>query len=134
MNANALMAMDHFLETKYPRCKIILLSAMNMPPEISTVVKGRFELPQSTIDTVNRTSQPTILLPINLDRVHWACMVLDRITQRIPIYDSLSCTKTKKYMGKLADNLSSKCDASSYTRYVYDIPIQNDGSSCGFFV
>lgn len=90
-------------------------------------------LPKLTVDAINGVSESIIFLPINIDKVHWACLVLSRPKGNIHIYDSLERVRTKKFLGKIADDISEKCDAADYAHYIFENPIQKDGTSCGFF-
>lgn len=60
-----------------------MLQPMYMPPMASTVVESRFALSDADTSSIRDFTRDVLLLPLNLDRVHWACLVIHRPKWRV---------------------------------------------------
>ena len=85
-----------------------------------------------------------VVIPINLDDLHWMCVVVDFVNKRFVAHDSLSRGKAKHQdkinltrtwlQAEHGRRLESELDLSSWTDEHSGTPAQTDGFNCGVFV
>ncbi|EEY56556.1 cysteine protease family C48, putative [Phytophthora infestans T30-4] len=80
-------------------------------------------------------SHQFVLLPINFGGTHWGCLVVDRDTKVIKMYDSMGGKRNKKRLQKMAEEIrTGPLRDDSYEALEVTEPVQTDSDSCGVFV
>ncbi|EEY56678.1 cysteine protease family C48, putative [Phytophthora infestans T30-4] len=91
----------------------------------------------STLDKVGESvaSHQFVLLPINFGGTHWGCLVVDRDTKVIKMYDSMGGKRNKKRLQKMAEEIrTGPLRDDSYEALEVTEPVQTNSDSCGVFV
>ncbi|EEY63241.1 cysteine protease family C48, putative [Phytophthora infestans T30-4] len=80
-------------------------------------------------------SHQFVLLPINVGGTHRGCLVVDRDTKVIKMYDSMGGKRNKKRLQKMAEEIrTGPLRDDSYEALEVTEPVQTDSDSCGVFV
>ncbi|ETI53140.1 hypothetical protein F443_03869 [Phytophthora nicotianae P1569] len=79
------------------------------------------------------TSRQYLLMPINLSGAHWVCLVIDGISKKIELYDSMGSTMYLKRLKAIADEIVAALP-DAYEEITVNGPLQHDGDSCGVLV
>jgi len=111
-----------FLDTlaqKFKKSKTILLPQLGKPAPH----KGK-RIPQATL---------FVFMPINLNRSHWTCILVDMVKGKFMCYDSLDSWAHHKLLSELAAEMISRT-LTGFTQIAVHNPLQKDGNNCGLFV
>ncbi|KAL4101369.1 hypothetical protein PRIC1_005121 [Phytophthora ramorum] len=120
-----------FLETlshKYKKNKTIFLPQLSNPaPE-----KGK-RIPQATLNALETTSEDFVFMSINLNRCHWACILVDMMKGTLLCYDSVDSRPHHKLLSELASEMVAR-SLTGFTHIAVHNPLQKDSNNCGLFV
>lgn len=72
-----------------------------------------------------------VVVPVNFERLHWCCIIIDNNKSKISFYDSMECFKSalEKISFQLISDVLPKFEVVSINS-----PLQHDGWNCGVFV
>ncbi|ETN13438.1 hypothetical protein PPTG_08268 [Phytophthora nicotianae INRA-310] len=79
------------------------------------------------------TSRQYLLMPINLSGAHWVCLVIDGISKKIELYDSMGSAMYLKRLKDIADEIVAALP-DAYEEITVNGLLQHDGDSCGVLV
>ncbi|ETL45945.1 hypothetical protein L916_04076 [Phytophthora nicotianae] len=79
------------------------------------------------------TSRQYLLMPINLSGAHWVCLVIDGISKKIELYDSMGSAMYLKRLKAIADEIVAALP-DAYEEITVNGPLQHDGDSCDVLV
>ncbi|KAG3073778.1 hypothetical protein PI124_g20057 [Phytophthora idaei] len=76
-----------------------------------------------------------VLLPVNLQGVHWGGLVVERPGKKVEVYDSMNGKKNRKQLKRLATEvIKGALVEEEYSIQDVAEPTQKDSSNCGAFV
>ncbi|KAG7386736.1 hypothetical protein PHYPSEUDO_015332 [Phytophthora pseudosyringae] len=129
LNDNAMRAFAVFLG-RYKNNVTVMIP----PPTKDKKTKGRCLLHEKTLAEIASgvVSRPYVLLAVNFGGVHWGCLVVDRETELVKMYDSAVGKRNLKRLKKIATEMRTgplRDEACS------DVEVpgqkQTDSDSCG---
>ncbi|EEY67829.1 cysteine protease family C48, putative [Phytophthora infestans T30-4] len=139
LNDNAMRAFAVCLARYKNNCTVVI-----PPPKKAKDAKNgtqpkatKSRISTSTLDKVGESvaSHQFVLLPINFGGTHWGCLVVDRDTKVIKMYDSMGGKRNKKRLQKMAEEIrTGPLRDDSYEALEVTEPVQTDSDSCGVFV
>jgi hypothetical protein len=98
--------------------------------------RARPEIKQRAVDLA--TEGKTLLMPVNIDNVHWCGVIVDLKLKRILYYDPMNAKNFKTALDHLswdlARALSVPGGTGDFDVVCVNAPILQDGYNCGFFV
>ncbi|EEY57074.1 cysteine protease family C48, putative [Phytophthora infestans T30-4] len=139
LNDNAMRAFAVCLARYKNNCTVVI-----PPPKKAKDAKNgtqpkatKSRISTSTLDKVGESvaSHQFVLLPINFGGTHWGCLVVDRDTKVVKMYDSMGGKRNKKRLQKMAEEIrTGPLRDDSYKALEVTEPVQTDSDSCGVFV
>jgi hypothetical protein len=117
-----------FLDTLAQKSKTILLPQLSNPAPH----KGK-RIPQATLIALETTAEDFVFMPINLNRSHCACILVDMVKGKFMCYDSLDSRAHHKLLSELAVDMIARA-LTGFTQIAVHNPLQKDGNNCGLFV
>ncbi|KAJ0390272.1 hypothetical protein P43SY_010865 [Pythium insidiosum] len=73
-----------------------------------------------------------VFVPVNLNNIHWAGVLIDVTKKTIAMYDSLARQNPAARVGSIASAIQVKL--TSFSTVSLNSPLQNDDANCGLFV
>ncbi|RLN56495.1 hypothetical protein BBJ28_00019240 [Nothophytophthora sp. Chile5] len=116
------------LATKYRNNTTLFLPPLSIP-----VPRNGRRVPVTTLSMLSDADEDFVLVPINLNRSHWACLLVDRANKNVVCHDSVNKRSHSNLLMELATELVSKSFTDLNTPYTIHSPIQKSSDSCGLF-
>ncbi|KAG3159814.1 hypothetical protein PC128_g21230 [Phytophthora cactorum] len=129
LNNNAMRAASAFLR-EFKNNVIVILPP---PPK----KKQKQSVPASTLEAITVMNQTLefVLLPVNLQGVHWGGLVVERPGKKVEVYDSMNGKKNRKQLKRLATEvIKGALVEEEYSIQDVAEPTQKDSNNCGAFV
>ncbi|KAG3050030.1 hypothetical protein PC121_g18615 [Phytophthora cactorum] len=130
LNNNAMRAASAFLR-EFKNNVIVILPPP--PPK----KKQKQSVPASTLEAITVMNQTLefVLLPVNLQGVHWGGLVVERPGKKVEVYDSMNGKKNRKQLKRLATEvIKGALVEEEYSIQDVAEPTQKDSNNCGAFV